>query len=81
MEQQVVSDLRMDAYGYSFHATGVREIDEILSAVATAGKGYHHTEDWNEPHRDGVTEAQRIQAAANKAAERWRALSATPEPK
>lgn len=75
-----MSDLRMEAYWFSFYATGVQEIDEILSAVATAGKGYHHTEDWNEPHRDGVTEAQRIQAAANKAAERWRSLSAGEKP-
>lgn len=74
-----MTDLRMDAYYYGFTPTGVREIDEILSAVASAGKAYHHTEDWNEPNRDGVTEVQRIQNAANKAAERWRADSAGAE--
>jgi len=37
----------MDAYYYSFDSTGVQTIDRILSAVACAGKAYHHTESWN----------------------------------
>jgi len=40
--------MRMDAYYYSFTPTGVEAIDRILSAVACAGKAYHHTEDWGE---------------------------------
>jgi len=36
-------DLRMEAYYYEFEPTGVLEIDLILSAVAHAGKVYHHT--------------------------------------
>ena len=39
---------RMDAYYYSFTPTGVALIDSILSAVAVAGKGAHHTETWDE---------------------------------
>ena len=39
-------DARMDAYYYGFDRTGVGPIDAILSAVATAGKGSHHTEGW-----------------------------------
>ena len=38
----------MNAYYYSFGETGEVEIDRILSAVACAGKGCHHTEDWAE---------------------------------
>lgn len=39
--------LRMDAYYYGFDATGVESVDIILSAIAHAGKAFHHTEDWN----------------------------------
>lgn len=56
---------RFDAYYYSFDPTGVDTIDGILSAVAWAGKCYHHTEEWGD---DDPSEVQRIQAAANEAA-------------
>lgn len=39
---------RMDAYYFGFNPTGVGAIDAILSAVAIAGKGAHHTENWND---------------------------------
>lgn len=52
------------AYYYTFESTGCAEIDEILRQVAIAGKGAHHTEDWNE-----YGYIARIQDAANKAAE------------
>lgn len=42
---------RMDAYYFSFASTGVDAIDDILSAVACAGKAYHHTGDWSQ-HQD-----------------------------
>ena len=38
--------MRLKAYYYEFEPTGVEEIDRILSAVACAGKAYHHTESW-----------------------------------
>jgi hypothetical protein len=60
--------LRMDAYYYDFTETGVRCIDEILSAVATAGKGYHHTSDWNDKDEGESSEVEKIQLAANRAA-------------
>jgi len=70
-----MKDLRMDAYYYGFEKTGVPEIDKILSAVACAGKAFHHTEDWDEnieflygPHK-GRTVVEWIQNAANEAAE------------
>lgn len=40
------SDARFDAYYYSFEPTGVGPVDAILSSVAVAGKGFHHTESW-----------------------------------
>jgi hypothetical protein len=69
--------LRMDAYYYGFVETGVRVIDEILSAVAVAGKAYHHTESWNEVdpwHGDGKSHVERIHDAATRAAVRVKEL-------
>lgn len=68
-----MSELRMDAYYYGFARTGCGAIDRILSAVAWAGKAYHHTEDWNdyaEPPdgHEGFTPADWIQSAADAAA-------------
>jgi hypothetical protein len=45
----------MDAYYYGFERTGVGFIDAILSAVAIAGKGAHHTESWGAPW-EGTTD-------------------------
>jgi hypothetical protein len=67
--------MRMAAYYYNFDKTGVPEIDRILSAVACAGKSYHHTEDWNDspsfvwPGHVGETPVDWIQNAANDAAD------------
>jgi hypothetical protein len=44
--------LPMAAYYYEFEPTGVEIIDAILSAVAIAGKGAHHTEGWNDDDSD-----------------------------
>ena len=59
--------LRMSAYYYEFTPTGRVEIDRILSAVATAGKSYHHTEMWADDS-DGPSLVDGIQEAANEAA-------------
>ena len=70
--------MRMNAYYFSFDRTGDEDIDRILSAVACAGKAFHHTDSWNEeaydgsapePHR-GRTPVEWIQNAANDAARR-----------
>lgn len=66
-------DMRMDAYYYRFDSTGVLEIDKILSAIAWAGKSYHHTCDWCEdanPYEShtGQSPIEWIQNAANEAA-------------
>ena len=42
------NDLRMNAYYYGFNKTGVKEIDEILSCIAWAGKAFHHTAEWQD---------------------------------
>lgn len=60
---------RMDAYYYTFKRTGVPTIDAILSAVAQAGKSYHHTESWaNDDEYLSPSCEARIQAAADLAA-------------
>ncbi|QKS60879.1 helix-turn-helix domain-containing protein [Cupriavidus gilardii] len=74
--------LRMDAYYYGFDPTGVREIDLVLSAIACAGKAYHHTECWNDqcewPPHTGKSPVEWIQNAANAAATAM--LAAAPAP-
>ena len=40
--------MKMQAYYYSFTPTGVEAIDRLLSAVAWAGKAYHHTDGWTD---------------------------------
>lgn len=62
-EDESMEKLNMGAYYYGFEETGVREIDEILSEVACAGKGAHSTEFWCE-----YGYPEKIQAAANRAA-------------
>jgi len=78
--------LRMDAYYYGFTETGVEAIDRILSAVAHAGKGYHHTESWGDEGLDDMGEFHGgnyvawIQNAANDAARTLASpLSAPPQ--
>lgn len=71
--------LRMDAYYYGFDPTGVVEVDRILSAVARAGKAYHHTLQWCEDTYGGQgSPVEWIQKAANDAAAEWQA-SRTPD--
>lgn len=68
--------MRMDAYYFGFDSTGSEEIDGILSAVACAGKAYHHTEDWTNDAEgegwghNGGTPIEWIENAARAAAER-----------
>lgn len=74
LSEEDVTDFRMDAYYYGFGRTGSRAIDLILSAVACAGKAFHHTQDWNdeaEPYHGGLrgeAPIDWIQNAANDAA-------------
>lgn len=68
-----MSNLRMDAYYYEFDDTGLDSIDRILSAVACAGKAYHHTNSWleeTEPYEghEGKSPVEWIQNAAIDAA-------------
>lgn len=69
-------EMRMEAYYYSFEPTGVAIIDEILSAVAIAGKHLHSTEDWADAEYSwqDMSEEQRIQSAADRAAAKLRAV-------
>lgn len=74
---------RMNAYYYGFTPTGVALIDSILSAVAVAGKGSHHTEGWGDDaygyyDRLGLTDVSSaedlIQRTADRAADAVLAL-------
>ena len=74
-----MTERRMNAYYYSFEPTGCDPVDEILSAVACAGKAYHHTDSWDDPpwgDPDAPTERDKIQDAANKAAAAFAVVSA-----
>lgn len=74
-------NLRMDAYYYGFDKTGYIEVDRILSAVAVAGKAYHHTEGWHEQASEDGEESyvDKIQKAALEASSRLSHLSAVNE--
>lgn len=48
LNAQLPGNARMDAYYYGFTRTGFEPVDAILSAVAVAGKGSHHTESWGD---------------------------------
>lgn len=63
----------MNAYYYGFRPTGVEAIDRILCAVASAGKAYHHTDEWAHGECEyadcvGKTPVDWIQNAADAAA-------------
>lgn len=51
---------RMSAYYYGFNMTGLNIIDTILSAVACAGKAYHHTDQWTDGDTPGKDYNQRL---------------------
>lgn len=72
-------DARMHAYYYGFVRTGIGLVDNILSAVAKAGKSYHSTDMWSEELIEGGTCESRIQDAAEAAAEQIRAVLAGSE--
>ena len=64
----------LDAYYYGFDPTGVDAIDRVLACVASAGKAFHHTREWDEeigplrPCDVGDAPIDWIQNAANDAA-------------
>ena len=67
-EHTTTAELQMNAYYYSFHRTGTLAVDRVLSAVAVAGKGCHHTADWGQyGHVDKIQEAAALAAAEFKA--------------
>ena len=64
-------------YGYyiSFDETGVSVVDNVLAAIADAGKAYHNTIDWNnEPYDRTESCVDSIQRMAGLAAERFSEL-------
>lgn len=81
MADKHTPDLRMDAYYYGFGLTGIHAVDLILSAVACAGKAFHHTDCWfdeSTPYdgHTGSTPVEWIQNAGNAAAEQFAKINA-----
>ena len=82
MTEEQNAEVRLNAYFYGFAPTENDSVDAILSAVAWAGKGWHHTEswaddsDWNPaPNQlEGRCAVAWIQNAAQKAADHITAL-------
>lgn len=79
IEAPLPAEARMEAYYYAFDRTGIGVVDAILSAVAVAGKGAQHTEDWLDEDDfgyyhgwsglpDGESAADLIQATADRSA-------------
>lgn len=80
MSEDIV-ERRMSAYYYEFTPTNVDAIDKVLSAVACAGKAFHHTEQWTEEagaahDHTGGTPVEWIQNAAREAADEIERLRA-----
>lgn len=61
-------DARMDAYYYGFEWTNCGPVDAILSAVATAGKRLHLTEDWQDERNGSESCESMIQRVADESA-------------
>ena len=80
IEQALADDFRMNAYYFGFNYTGMAPIDKILSAVASAGKAYLSTSDWNDENQNyghsGETPVDWIQNAADEAMVAVKALIA-----
>lgn len=61
-------------YYYSFDGTGITPVDNILWAVESAGKRYHHTENWNEKDEGETSCVDDIERAAKNSAMVFKAL-------
>lgn len=60
---------QLSAYYFSFDPTGCDAVDDILRAVAYAGKACHSTQEWDYKS-NGFDLVEWIQAAANEAAKK-----------
>ena len=59
---------RLSSYHFSFSPTGNPWVDNILSMIAVAGKGYHNTEGWTESNDGEPSFIELIEGAAYLAA-------------
>lgn len=71
--------MNLNSYFFKFEPTNNEAINDILSAVARAGKAYHHTSQWADENDLGVSERDRIQLAAIVAAKTIEDLKGTIE--
>ena len=63
-------------YYYSFAGTGESTIDDVLEAVESAGKSFHHTQDWTDKKYNGKSCVEEIEEAAQKSADAVKTLRA-----
>ena len=62
--------------GYlDFKYTGVKEVDDILAALESAGSGYHNTSQWDEKEDGEQSYIEMIQEAADKCADKMKKLA------
>lgn len=69
LEDINMRELRASLSGYyiGFDGTGVDAVDDILRAIAAAGKAYHHTRDWQENlYGNDFSYEELIQEMANR---------------
>src|SRR5690554_5277463 len=62
-------DNRMSAYFFGFDSTTSDAVNDVLAAVAFAGKAFHSTEQWGDDDYMPFTMVDLIQATANEAAD------------
>lgn len=62
-------DDRMSAYFFGFDSTASDAVNDVLAAVAFAGKAFHSTEQWGADDYMPFTMVDLIQATANDAAD------------
>lgn len=66
----------LNSYYFSFEKTGNEEVDNLLYAIARAGKAFHNTSQWydevGEMYQgvEGITPVEWIQNSANKLADK-----------
>jgi hypothetical protein len=66
-------------YYYKTTSTGEPMVDAIGAAIDEAGHAYHHTSDWNEKDRDGLSVVDHIDAALRNCADEIMRLRAVQD--
>jgi len=67
---------RLSAYYYTFVPTGDEDVDNLLAAIAAAGKAFHSTSDWTDECEwlDGKSYIDLIQERARVIADKLNSI-------